>query len=150
MGEGSVTNSAKQRPSWRLAAPNNIQTQGIVISGFADLPWAEALFLHAENHPENRCAAWINALRAVAPITNAAGKERKARAAALAFTCTGLANLGLCDDALETFSPPFRQGMYQEDRLRRLGDKIDGEWQPTVIRGGPIWSGNVPCGQPAT
>src|SRR5438876_798825 len=84
----------------------------------------------------------------MAPAT--AGKEKEARAAALAFTCTGLASVGLPYEVLETFSPQFREGMYQEDRLRRLGDKIDGEWQSTVIGGGPIWSANVPIEQPAT
>ena len=34
--------------------------------------------------------------------------------------------------------------MYQEDRLRRLGDRIKDEWQGTVIDGGPRWSGNIP------
>jgi Dyp-type peroxidase family len=34
--------------------------------------------------------------------------------------------------------------MYQVDRLRRLGDKRSGEWQKTVVEGGPRWSGNVP------
>lgn len=150
MGEGSVMQPAKRRPSWHLAPPAAIQTQGVVVSGFGDLPWAEALFLHAENRPGNRPAAWIDALRAAAPITNAAGKEKEARAVALAFTCTGLASVGLPYEALQTFSPPFREGMCQEDRLRRLGDKIDGEWQSTVISGGPIWSGNVPCEQLAT
>jgi len=147
MGEGSVTQPPlNRRPSWRLAPPDDTRTQGVVVSGFSDLPWAEALFLYAKDSG----AAWINALRAAAPITNAAGKEKEARAAALAFTCTGLASVGLPYEVLETFSPQFREGMYQEDRLRRLGDKIDGEWQSTVIRGGPIWSGNVPIEQPAT
>jgi Dyp-type peroxidase family len=138
--------SGKRRLSWQLAECTAFKTQGIVVSGFVDLPWAEALFLHAET-----CgAAWIDALRAAAPITNAAGKEKGERAAVLAFTCSGLARVGLSDRALETFSLPFREGMYQEDRLRRLGDKIDGKWQGTVISEGPIWGGNVPCEPPAT
>ena len=53
--------------------------------------------------------------------------------------------LGLPADALATFSAPFREGMYQEDRLRRLGDKVDERWQGTVIAGGPRWSGNIPA-----
>jgi hypothetical protein len=89
------------------------QTQGIVVSGFSDVPWAEALFLYAAHDG----AAWINPLRAAAPITDAAGKEKEARAATLAFTCAGLATLGLPDPVLGTFSAPFREGMYQEDRL---------------------------------
>jgi Dyp-type peroxidase family len=102
------------------------------------------LFLFAQRDG----AEWINSLRQIAPITNAAGKAK--RAAALAFTCRGLANLKLPTEVLGTFSTPFREGMYQEDRLRRLGDKVDGLWQPTVIEGGPIWSGNTAIDPPDT
>ena len=35
--------------------------------------------------------------------------------------------------------------MYQEDRLRRLGDKVKDKWQEPVIDGGPLWSGNIPA-----
>jgi Dyp-type peroxidase family len=50
----------------------------------------------------------------------------------------------LSAEALASFSQPFREGMYQEDRLRRLGDRIKDEWQRPVIEGGPRWSGNTP------
>lgn len=33
--------------------------------------------------------------------------------------------------------------MYQVDRLRRLGDRVKGEWQGTILAGGPHWSGNI-------
>ena len=145
MGTRPVTPPARPGPpSWKLKAPHDAGTQGIVVSGFSDLPYAEAVFLHASQPG----AGWIGALRSAAPITDA--KAKQARAAALAFTCSGLAKLGLGDEALDTFSAPFREGMYQEDRLRRLGDKVDGEWQPTVIPGGPIWSGNTGAKQPDT
>jgi Dyp-type peroxidase family len=147
MGEGPVrAQSGKPRSSWRLRQPNDALTQGIVVSGFADLRWAEALFLYAERDG----AEWINSLRQIAPITNAAGKAKEERAAALAFTCRGLANLKFPIEVLGTFSTPFREGMYQEDRLRRLGDKVDGLWQPTVIEGGPMWSGNTAIDTPDT
>ena len=78
----------------------------------------------------------------MAPITDADGKDP--RAAAIAFTWTGLAEAGTSG---ATRSRPSRrrssEGMYQEDRLRRLGDKVDDEWQGTVIDGGPKWSGNI-------
>ena len=86
--------------------------------------------------------AWLTALAAVAPITDSDGKD--ARAASLAFTWTGLQKSGLGRDALASFSAPFREGMYQEDRLRRLGDRIRDKWQRPVIDGGPRWSGNTP------
>jgi Dyp-type peroxidase family len=85
---------------------------------------------------------WLQHLNEVAPITDADGQDE--RAASLAFTFTGLQKMGLSPDVLATFSQPFREGMYQEDRLRRLGDRIDEAWQPTVIAGGSRWSGNTP------
>ena len=33
--------------------------------------------------------------------------------------------------------------MYQDDRLRRLGDKVKDRWQESVIDDGPLWSGNI-------
>jgi hypothetical protein len=147
MGAGPLrAQSGKRRPSWKLREPDDARTQGIVVSGFSDVPWAEALFLHADQPG----ARWISHLRAAAPITDAAKKQ--ARAAALAFTCTGLAKLGLPGQVLGTFSAPFREGVYQEDRLRRLGDKLDGIWQATVIDGGSVWGGTTltPVGRPDT
>ena len=149
MGTGPVTNpQKKERPSWKLRAPHDRIAQAIVVSGFNHLPSAQALFLFfdwRENGPGDPVTAgkgaWLQALHAIAPITAAEGKER--RVATVAFTWTGLQKLGLPVDALATFSQPFREGMYQEDRLRRLGDKVDGAWQGTVIAGGPRWSGNI-------
>jgi Dyp-type peroxidase family len=140
----------KKRPTWKLKPPHDTLTQGIVVSGFSSLPSAEALFLLCD-WPENRPAtsasagkgAWLKTLNAVAPITDADGRDR--RAASLGFTWTGLQKLGLSSDALATFSAPFREGMYQEDRLRRLGDRVYDVWQGTVIPGGPRWSANIPA-----
>jgi hypothetical protein len=141
--------SSGQPPSWKLKPPLDALTQGIVVSGFSDLPAAKALFLMCdwpENGPDAATVAgkgaWLTALAAVAPITDSDGKD--ARAASLAFTWTGLQKSGLGRDALASFSAPFREGMYREDRLRRLGDRIKGKWQRPVIDGGPRWSGNTP------
>lgn len=130
MGAGSVSGStARQKPpSWKLTAPTDGQTQGIVVSGFAKLPSARALFLFCD-WPEKDGAngdgtgyrgkgAWLSALRNVAPITDCDGRDE--RTAILAFTWTGLQKTGLGPEALSTFSGPFREGMYQEDRLRRI------------------------------
>jgi len=157
MGAGSVIGQTPGQPSgqpsnqpssWKLAPPHDKQTQGIVVSGFVDLPSAQALFLMC-NSPDDppaaapaRKGAWLQALTAVAPITDSDGKDD--RAASIAFTWTGLQKSGLDLNALASFSAPFREGMYQEDRLRRLGDRIKGKWQGTVINGGPQWSGNTP------
>ena len=134
--------AANGPPSWKLTAPTDTQTQGLVVSGYAHLETARALFLRFD-WPTGAAnpGAWLTALEGVAPITDADGKE--AKAAALAFTATGLARLGLDAAALASFSQPFLEGMFQEDRARRLGDRRSGEWLPTVIDGGPNWSANV-------
>jgi Dyp-type peroxidase family len=134
----------KTRPTWKLKPPHDRLTQGIVVSGFAKLPAAQALFLWCDWPDQGPGkGAWLRALEAVAPITDADGRDP--RAAGIAFTWSGLAKLGLPADALATFSEPFREGMYQEDRLRRLSDSYDGKWQETVIPGGPRWSANIPA-----
>jgi Dyp-type peroxidase family len=151
MGAGPVTSPEKKtRPTWKLKPPHDTLTQGIVVSGFSKLPSAEALFLLCdwpENGPNSPASAgkgaWLKTLNTVAPITDADGRDR--RAASIAFSWTGLQKLGLSADALSTFSAPFREGMYQEDRLRRLGDKVNDNWQGTVIPGGPRWSANIPA-----
>jgi deferrochelatase/peroxidase EfeB len=157
MGAGSVTGRPPSQPSaqpsngppsWKLTPPHDTQTQGIVVSGFGDLPSAQALFLMFDWPDEPPAAAparkgaWLQALTTVAPITDSDGKDE--RAASIAFTWTGLQKSGLDANALASFSAPFREGMYQEDRLRRLGDRIKSKWQGTVIDGGPQWSGNTP------
>lgn len=150
MGAGSMTGPSRTRAAnWKLAPPIEASAQGMVVSGFSKLPEAVALFLFCD-WPDGRPpgdegrsrGGWLQTLDTVAPITDA--DEKDPRVAILGFTWTGLQILGLAD-AQQSFSAPFREGMYQEDRLRRLGDKIDGVWQPTVIEGGPRWSGNTPA-----
>jgi deferrochelatase/peroxidase EfeB len=131
---------ASRPPSWRLKAPHDIETQGLVVSGFSSLPTGRALFLNFEGKATTG-GAWLRALDAVAPVTDADGKEQ--RAAAIAFTHAGLCRMGLPGAALDSFSDPFREGMFQEDRLRRIGDRRKGEWLDTVIPGGPQWSANT-------
>ncbi|MGY4314072.1 Dyp-type peroxidase [Bradyrhizobium sp. JR3.5] len=149
MGAGSVTNSSNTAPSWKLASPHDVQTQGIVVSGFGSLPAAQALFLEFGTKPaaggaaQGPAGSWLQALMGIAPITDA--DEADKRAACIAFTWTGLQKLGLPEAGLASFSAPFSEGMYQEDRLRRLGDKINDTWQATVIDGGPLWSANIPA-----
>lgn len=140
MAAGPVAAPGTARPpGWKLVAPHDADTQGLVLSGFGDLPTGRALFLEfgwADAPP----AGWLDALCAAAPISDADGRDP--RAAALAFTWPGLRRMGLPDQALASFSRPFREGMFQEDRARRLGDRRAGEWLETVIPGGPRWSAN--------
>jgi len=112
------------------------RAQGLVVSPFAHLPEACALFLQL---PPVCGGAWLAGLQAVCPVTDASGKTEPA--SALGLTWTGLQAMGLDDTTLATFSPAFREGMHQIDRKRRLSDMPkDG----TVIEGGPLWSGNTP------
>jgi deferrochelatase/peroxidase EfeB len=147
MGAGPVmTSTVKERSSWRLKPPHDKQTQGIVVTGFSRLPAGKALFLFCDGpEPVAGKGPWLQTLTTVAPITASDGNTGK-RAAAIAFTWTGLGNAGLSPEALATFAEPFREGMYQEDRLRRLGDRVKDKWQEPVIDGGPLWSGNILVG----
>ncbi|HVF83317.1 MAG TPA: hypothetical protein VM913_03990 [Sphingomicrobium sp.] len=144
MDEGPVSDYAKL--NWKLADPIDAQTQAIVISGFGGLGTGRALFLQVSNSGGD----WLTALRKVAPISTAEPptEAEAKRSAAIAFTWSGLQAMGLDARALASFSDPFREGMLQEDRLRRLGDRRKDEWQKTVVDGGPKWSGNCMAGRP--
>lgn len=143
----------RQWPSWKLAENIAPLTQGLVVSGFGSLPTGRALFLTFEDpeRPELGGGAWLRTLEQLAPVTAAVPPAGVAveKATALAFTATGLRRMGLPETALASFSRPFREGMFQEDRLRRLGDRRREEWLDTVVPGGPQWSANTPL-RPAT
>src|SRR5688572_187206 len=144
MDEGPVSGAAP-RPGWKLRPPIAAATQGIVATGFGSLQTGRALFVELTGPGGG---AWLSDLQKVAPITSAVPPDKAGpkpdRAAALALTWTGLQHIGLGETALASFARPFREGMMQEDRLRRLGDRRKGEWLETVVDGGPLWSGNTP------
>jgi len=140
--------AARPWPHWKLRPDIAPLTQGLMVSGFGKLPTGLALFLEIA---EGRSGgAWLKALENVAPVTTAeppsdeAGERAPEHAAALAFTWTGLQRIGLAESALASFSRPFREGMFQEDRLRRLGDRRGGDWQETTGGDAPLWSANTP------
>ncbi|HEV2556932.1 MAG TPA: hypothetical protein VGV17_24545 [Bosea sp. (in: a-proteobacteria)] len=140
MDAGSVSRA------WGLAPEIAQEAQGIVATGFGKLEKGRALMLCFDwIEPVSGSGAWLGALRRVAPITNAVRPDGdRTRAAAFAVSWSGLSLMGLSETALNSFSRPFQEGMFQEDRLRRLGDRRDGKWQPTVRKGGPLWSANTP------
>ena len=142
-----MSDAPSSSTSWRLASPHDASTQGLVISGFSDLPTGRALFLEFtwKDSLAHGGGAWLKALTATAPITDASGKTTQS--AAIGLTWLGLKKMGLDANALETFDRPFKEGMFQEDRLRRLGDRRGDDWLRTVIQGGPKWSGNTPLDQ---
>ena len=143
MDQGPVSQSS----GWKLAPAIAAQTQGLIVTGFSDLPTGRALLLNIFR-PDGG-GAWLEALDLIAPVTSAVPPgQANTRATALAFTWAGLARLGLTDTALASFLTPFREGMLQEDRLRRLGDRRKGAWLDTVMPGGPVWSGNTPVKGP--
>lgn len=142
MGDGPVSASSSGSRSWKLARPHCQRTQALVVSGFADQEHAAALFLEfCWTAPANGRGAWLRALGEVCPITAADGRDPAP--AAIAFTYTGLERLGLGAEALASFLTPFREGMTQVDRARRLGDRR-GEIWGGVVEGGYQWSGNAP------
>ena len=135
-------------PSWKLAPAVAAQTQALVVTGFGDLPTGRALFLEFRWPADQSGTGWLAALAQVAPITSAdppggTDPDTQPQTAALAFTAAGLSRMKLPETAAASFARAFREGMFQEDRLRRLGDRRLGAWQEGVIAGGPEWSGNT-------
>ncbi|MEM8656565.1 MAG: hypothetical protein AAGF22_00600 [Pseudomonadota bacterium] len=130
--------------SWKLETPIAEATQGFVVSGFAALQAGRALFLEL---PGASNGAWLAELQAAYPVTPASqigGGAKVDHAVSMAFTWSGLERMGLPAPALASFSAPFREGMFQEDRLRRLGDRRNGNWLDTTGKRAPRWSGNIP------
>jgi deferrochelatase/peroxidase EfeB len=149
MDAGSLNN--RKRPStWKLAPEIAPLTQGLVVNGFGMFPTGLALFLEIG---EEQGGAWLGALETVIQVTPAVPPEKGAEnlapyVAALAFTWTGLERMKLPETALASFSRPFQEGMFQEDRLRRLGDRRGDVWSATIAAGGPVWSANTPLRPP--
>ncbi len=150
MDQRPVSEPGGSPPSWRLAKPHDTLTQGLVVSGFSSLPSGRALFLEFgwSGVRKKGGGDWLKALAAIAPVTDADGRDDKC--AAMGFTFEGLRKMGLNKNTLASFDRPFKEGMFQEDRLRRLGDRRGEEWLGTVIPGGPKWSGNTPLDQAAS
>jgi len=91
--------------------------QGIVVSSYEHLHCSAYLMLHVNNAQQAR--AWIS--QRAAEVTVSTGKQ-ETLSINLAFTYTGLKNLGLSQGALGTFSFPFQDGMAADSRARLLGD----------------------------
>ena len=112
--------------SWKLAEPHAAMAQGIVVSGYKHLPVAQTLLLSFEWDSSVRGGAWLKALHKVAPVTPADGKQDTS--VALGLTAMGMREMGVSSDILDGFSPAFREGMFQVDRMRRLNDMVGTEW----------------------
>jgi Dyp-type peroxidase family len=122
---------------WKLSPEIAQDAQGFIVSPFSRLDGSEALFLEMETAAGG---AWLQSLLPDLERSDATDtRGERDIAMAIAFTWSGLQRMGLSPEALDTFSRPFREGMHQADRQRRLGDLPD---SPTVIAGGARWGGN--------
>jgi hypothetical protein len=151
MDAGPVAPLAPPAPSWRLSDKVANDTQGFVVTGFGTLPTGRALLLEFDWPGDKAPDGWLNRLLDKAPVTSAVRPDSpgaQTQAASIAFTATGLRRMGLPEQSLASFARAFQEGMFQEDRLRRLGDRRDGKWEDTVIADGPVWSANVPLRPP--
>jgi Dyp-type peroxidase family len=113
--------------------------QGFVFSGYAAMHEARYLFFEVTD-PEG-ARRWLGEL--AARVTTAIAAE-DVRCINLAVTHRGLAALGLDDEQLSTFAPPFQEGMTTPYRQRVLGD-VGPSAPDTWAWGGPAASdGPVP------
>jgi Dyp-type peroxidase family len=91
--------------------------QGLVFSGYAQMHEARYLLLEVVDPPSAR--RWLG--RLADRVTTARG-PRTPHCVQVALTSRGLTALGVSDEDLDTFSPPFREGMTTPYRQRVLGD----------------------------
>jgi Dyp-type peroxidase family len=97
--------------------------QGILMSGYAHLPYSRHLFIHFESG--SQAQQW---LAAIVPLITTANWYREGVLTKpevginLAFTHTGLRTIGYPQDDLDEFPSEFIAGMADPERARRLGD----------------------------
>lgn len=113
---------------WGLPDEAASDIQGLVVSPFAHLPYGMAVFITLD---KDCGGAGLKGLLVAGMVTDAT--EKAEYSGALALTYAGLKPMGLADDVLGTFSTPFREGMTDPDRERRLGDVAA---DPDVAHGG--------------
>lgn len=96
--------------------------QGLVFRGYGGLRFASYPLLRIEDPAGAR-----EFLRWLEPrITHGRQQEREV-AVQVAFTCEGLARLGLPEPTLAGFSREFKEGMTTDHRRRLLGDEGDSD-----------------------
>jgi len=105
--------------------------QGIIISGYPDLPFSRYLFLHVTDAAQAR--RWLGELAPRITTADWRGPDGRIKKPAfainIALTCDGLVALGLDPGAVDTFPQEFSQGMGNPARAHKLGD--DGESDPS-------------------
>jgi Dyp-type peroxidase family len=137
---------------WWLSDNCAEDVQALLAGSLKELPNGAALMLALHREHEGGC--WIQALIDAKTVTPASeSREDQAHAGALALTLDGLRRSGLKERYLEGFSGPFREGMTEVSRAKRLGDALDKADEPgTIQSGGLLWSGGKskknPCFHP--
>ncbi len=96
------------------------EIQGFVMSGYAHLPCVSYMMLRVTDAAAAR--RWLGNL--ASEVTTSEGKQNTS-CLNVAFTHHGLAQLGLEESALVSFSRPFIEGMATPHRSRILGDNDD-------------------------
>jgi Dyp-type peroxidase family len=101
--------------------------QGLVFFGHGHLKYSRYVFLRVKDGA--RARAWLRTLVERKEVTTAAGKQRPGleetkgeHALQVAFTASGLEQLGLPSEVRTTFLQEFREGMRDKRRARVLGD----------------------------
>lgn len=103
-----------------VSNPRNIDLddiQGMVIRGYGSLFYTGYFFLRIDDAVKAK--TWIGKIH---PQIDSADPKKVSETLHLAFTPSGLTQLGLSKVNLANFSTPFREGMDMENRNRQLGD----------------------------
>jgi Dyp-type peroxidase family len=110
----------------RLAVEDLADIQGFLTSGYGHLP--QSAYLFVQFHDSAQARRWLAQLAPVVTTAkpwpkNAKGEKIKpAVTLNVAFTCDGLAALGLPREVLCTFPEEFQEGIATPARSRILGD----------------------------
>ncbi len=93
--------------------------QGLILSGYAHLSHAGYVMLEVTDRLKAK--RWL--ARIVGETTSAKRWDKKPETCLnIAFTCQGLAALGLPEEVLKTFAVEFREGMAEPIRAELMGD----------------------------
>jgi Dyp-type peroxidase family len=108
--------------------------QGIILSGYVHLPWTAFMLLTVDPAQAAGARRW---LAGIADTITTAELKEEVSSVNLALAATGLANLGLDQATIESFSIPFTDGMSSPLRSRILGDAADDGGPERWRWGGP-------------
>ncbi len=116
---------SKPRPPEALQVT---QIPTLVFGGLSSLRYAECHVMTFDDRADKeKSKKWLAAAAKHAAYGEMLPGQKSA--VVVALSATGLAKLGVPDDALETFPVAFQQGMWPESRARELGDTGDNEPQ---------------------